>query len=80
MKKQLQGVVISAKMDKTIVVRVERIKKHPKYLKRYKIYKNYKVHDENKEAKLDDRIIFEECRPISREKRWKLIQILNPKS
>lgn len=80
MKKQFQGTVISDKMDKTIVVKVERIKKHPKYLKRYFVNKKYKVHDEKDEAKIGDRVVFEECRPISKEKRWKLIKILNPKS
>jgi len=72
MKRKFQGVVISDKMDKTIVVEVTQIKKHPKYLRRYKVRKRYKVHDEKNEAKIGDKVVFEECRPISKEKRWKL--------
>jgi small subunit ribosomal protein S17 len=76
MPKRFEGIVVSDKMDKTIVVKVERIKKHPKYKKRYKVHKKFKVHDEKNEAKIGDRVIFEECRPISKEKRWKLVKIL----
>lgn len=76
MKRQFQGTVISDKMDKTIVVEIRRIKKHPKYLKRYFVSKKFKVHDEKNEAKIGDKVIFEECRPISKDKRWKLIQIV----
>jgi len=72
-KRQLTGTVISNKMSKTIVVRVERIKKHPKYKKRYKIHKKYKVHTESGEYNIDDKVIIEECRPISKEKRWRVI-------
>lgn len=77
MRKRFQGTVVSDKMGKTIVVEVERIKQHPKYLKRYKVHKKYKVHDEKNEAKMGDRVIFEECRPISKEKRWKLVKIIH---
>jgi small subunit ribosomal protein S17 len=75
-KRKFQGKVISDKMDKTIVVKIERIKVHPKYQKRYKVHKKFKVHDEKKEAKVGDQVIFEETRPISRKKRWKLVQIV----
>ncbi len=71
--KTLKGAVISDKMQKTIVVRVERVKEHPKYKKRYKIHKKYKAHDEKGEYKVGDRVIIEECRPISKEKRWRVI-------
>jgi len=64
------------KMTKTIVVKVERIKQHPKYKKRYRAYRKFKVHDEKNEAKIGDRVIFEECRPISKEKRWRLVEIM----
>jgi len=77
MKRKLQGIVVSNKMVKTIVVRVERIKKHPKYLRRYKIQTKFKVHDPEQKAKIGDVVVFEECRPLSREKRWKLLQITN---
>ncbi|PIR02757.1 MAG: 30S ribosomal protein S17 [Candidatus Nealsonbacteria bacterium CG_4_9_14_3_um_filter_35_11] len=72
-KKQLTGKVISNKMQKTVVVRVERIKKHPLYGKRYKIHKKYKAHNDKEEYKVGDEVIIEECRPLSRDKRWKVI-------
>ncbi len=73
-KRRFKGVVVSDKMDKTIVVKVERLKAHPKYKKRYKQSKKYKVHDEKNEYKVGDEIIFEECRPLSKEKRWRAIR------
>jgi len=72
-KKVFQGTVISNKSQKTAVVRVDRLKVHPKYKKRYKISKKYKVHDEKNECKVGDKVVFEECRPLSRDKRWRLI-------
>jgi len=68
----LKGVVISDKMDKTIVVSVSRLKKHPRYKKRYRINKKYKAHDEKNEFKIGDRVIIEECPPISKDKKWKV--------
>ena len=73
-KKQFVGEVISNKMQKTVVVRVERTKTHPKYRRRYRVYKKYKAHDEKSECKIGERVIIEECRPISREKRWRVIK------
>jgi len=73
-KKRLQGIVVSNKMQKTIVVSVERVKKHSKYKKRYKIHKKYKVHDEKEEYKTGDKVIIEECRPISKDKRWRIVK------
>ncbi len=75
-KSQLTGKVISDKMQKTVVVEVERIKEHPKYKKRYKISKKYKAHDEKGEYKVGDIVIIEECRPLSKEKRWRVIKKL----
>lgn len=72
--KKLKGVVVSNKMQKTIVVKVESVKEQPKYKKRYKTHKKYKAHDEKGEYKVGDRVIIEECRPISKEKRWRAIQ------
>ena len=72
-KRKLQGTIVSTKMQKTVVVRVERIKKHPRYKKRYKVHKKYKVHDEKGECKKGDKVIIEECRPMSKEKRWRVI-------
>ena len=74
MKKQLTGIIVSDKMAKTIVVEVERIKQHPKYKRRYKFHKKYKVHCENKEYKVGDKVVIEECRPISKDKKWKVIK------
>jgi len=75
-KKRLQGKVISDKMKKTIVVEVERVKTHPKYKRRYKVHKKYKAHDAKEEYKVGDIVIIEECRPISKEKRWRVISKL----
>lgn len=72
-KRQLTGIIISNKMQKTVVVEVERIKEHPKYKRRYRVHKRYKAHTEIGEYKIGDRVIIEECRPISKEKRWKVI-------
>ena len=72
-KRKFQGVVASHRMEKTAVVRVDRIKAHSKYGKRYRVSKKYKVHDEKNEYKTGEKVIFEECRPISKEKRWRLV-------
>jgi len=72
-KKQLIGKVISNKMQKTVVVEIERIKEHPKYKRRFKVKKKYKAHDEKVEYKIGDRVMIEECRPLSKEKRWRVI-------
>ncbi len=65
-----RGVVISDKLDKTIVVKVNTLKEHPKYKKRYMSSKKYKVHDEKNEYSVGDEVSFESCRPISRGKKW----------
>lgn len=72
-KRKLRGKIISSKMQKTVVVEVERIKKHPKYKRRYKFHKRYKAHDEKGEYKTGDRVIIEECKPISKDKKWKVV-------
>jgi len=73
-KKRLIGRVVSDKMKKTIVVETERIKEHPKYKRRYKTHKKYKAHDQNQECKIGDRVVIEECRPISKEKHWRVVE------
>ncbi len=73
-KRQLIGKVISNKMQKTVVVEIERIKEHPKYKRRFKVHKKYKAHDEKGEYKEGDRVIMEECRPLSKEKKWRVIK------
>ena len=72
-KKKFQGVVTSDKQDKTIVVSVDRVKVHPKYKKRFTVSKKYKVHDEKNKFKEDDKVTFIECRPLSKDKRWRVI-------
>jgi len=62
-------------MDKTIVVAVETRKRHPLYKKTMKTTKKYKVHDENNEAKVGDIVVIMETRPLSKEKRWRLVEI-----
>lgn len=73
-KKKLQGIVVSDKMQKTVVVEVERIKEHPKYKRRFKIHKKYKAHDENQEYHIGDKVIIEETSPISKDKNWKVVE------
>ena len=73
-KKQLTGTIVSDKMQKTVIVKVERIKEHPKYKRRYKIHKKYKAHVESGEYHIGDKVIIEECRPISKDKKWKVIK------
>lgn len=70
------GTVVSAKMQKTVVVRVDVGKKHPKYPKRYMVSAKYLVHDERGLAKEGDLVRFTECRPLSAKKRWRLLKIL----
>jgi small subunit ribosomal protein S17 len=73
-KRKFQGVVVSHGMEKTAVVKVDRVKVHPKYGKRFRTSKKYKVHDEKNEYKIGDEVIFEECRPFSKEKRWRMVE------
>ena len=77
-RKQKTGIVLDSKMEKTIIVQVERITNHPWVGKRLKQYSKFKVHDEKKEAKPGDVVRIEETRPISKTKRWRLVQIINP--
>ena len=72
-KKVLKGTVVSDKMDKTIIVLVERIKQHPRYRKRYRVFKKYKVHDPENKYKMGDKVTIQESKPISKEKRWVIV-------
>lgn len=72
-RKKFNGVVTSDKMGKTIVVRVDRVEISPKYGKRFTASKKYKVHDEKNQYKEGDKVAFEECRPISKDKKWRVI-------
>ena len=69
-------IVVSDKMDKTVVVRVDRMSKHPLYGKPVLKVKKYMAHDEGNECRPGDRIMIEETRPLSRHKRWKVSEII----
>ena len=75
-RKTLVGRVISDKMDKTIVVSVSRTKRHPLYGKVIRLSKKYKAHDENNQASMGDTVKIVESRPLSKEKRWVMTEIL----
>jgi small subunit ribosomal protein S17 len=70
------GVVKSNKMDKTAVVSVERVVRHPLYTRSFKKTSNFAVHDEQNKCQIGDRVKIVECRPISKSKRWRLVEIL----
>jgi len=70
------GKVVSDKMDKTIVVAVERLVRHPLYGKTVKRTTKFKAHDEHNEAKIGDIVKIMETRPLSKEKRWRLVEII----
>jgi len=75
-KKTMTGVVVSSKMDKTVVVKVERRFAHPVFKKVVKTTKKYKVHDERNECVEGDLIRIQETRPLSKEKRWRLLGVV----
>lgn len=75
-KNTIKGVVVSNKMDKTIVVRVERLVKHTAFHKYIKRYVKYKAHDEHNRCQVGDKVLIMESRPLSREKRWRMVEIL----
>ncbi|MFA5089493.1 MAG: 30S ribosomal protein S17 [Candidatus Omnitrophota bacterium] len=73
--KEFSGIVISDKMQKTLIVRVMHMAKHPKYGRIAKKYNKFKVHDENNTAKIGDAVRIRETRPLSKEKHFRLIEI-----
>ena len=73
-KKRIKGVVVSDKMQKTIVVLTHRFVKHPKYGKFMRISKKYKAHDENNKYKIGDTVLIEETRPISKDKTFIVVE------
>ncbi len=75
--KTRQGLVVSDRMDKSIVVRVERTIEHPLYKKIIRRSKRYHVHDASNQCKIGDTVSIMECRPLSRTKRWRLLKILS---
>ncbi|HBH86301.1 MAG TPA: 30S ribosomal protein S17 [Syntrophaceae bacterium] len=75
-KRVIKGVVVSNDMDKTIVIRSERLVKHPVFHKYVRRYVKYKAHDEDNSCKVGDKVLLVESRPLSREKRWRMREIL----
>ncbi|MFA6098783.1 MAG: 30S ribosomal protein S17 [Patescibacteria group bacterium] len=73
-KRKLEGVISSDKMDKTVVVLITRVKTHPKYHKQYKVSKKYKAHDPKNEYHTGDKVVIEEARPHSKQKRWAVVK------
>jgi small subunit ribosomal protein S17 len=76
MRKIRIGKVVSDKMDKTVVVAVERVMRHPLYGKTIKRTKKFKAHDEENRCKVGDKVKIMETRPLSKEKRWRVVEII----
>ncbi len=74
--RKFEGVVVSDKMQKTVVVSVTSTKKHPKYLKEYKITRRFSAHDEKEEFNVGDKVVIAETRPLSKTKRWIVVERL----
>lgn len=72
--KQLKGVVVSNKMQKTVIVAVTRLKEHSLYKKKYKVTTRYSAHDEKNEYQIGDKVIISETSPISKNKKWVVAQ------
>ncbi len=75
-KRTIKGVVVSDKMDKTIVVKTERLVKHPVFHKYIRRHDKYKAHDEQNQCKVGDTVLIIEARPISKDKRWRMLEVL----
>ena len=76
LRRERQGVVLSNRMQKTVVIAVERTVRHPRYGKYFKRRAKVKAHDEKNECRIGDRVLIVESRPLSREKRWRVSRIL----
>ena len=72
----LSGVVTSTAMQKTITVQVDSMKMNEKYQKKYRVSRKFHVHDEKGIAKVGDKVVFVECRPLSKTKRWRLAEVV----
>lgn len=75
-KRRKQGLIVSDKTNKSVVVLVKSVKKHPLYKKQFKVYKRYQAHDEKNKFKEGDEVVIEETRPISKLKRWKVVGLV----
>ncbi|HEY4659586.1 MAG TPA: 30S ribosomal protein S17 [Gemmatimonadaceae bacterium] len=76
-RKTREGIVVSDAMQKTRVVRIERVYRHPRYERVIRMSKKLKAHDEANESRTGDRVLIEETRPLSKEKRWRIRKILS---
>ena len=76
-RKSREGVVVSDAMQKTRVVKIERVFRHPRYQRVVRVAKKLKAHDETNESKVGDRVLIEETRPLSKEKRWRIRSIVS---
>jgi small subunit ribosomal protein S17 len=74
--KERMGLVVSDRMDKTVIVAVERTVMHPKYKKYLRRRTKVKAHDESNQSHVGDRVLIVECRPLSRDKRWRVSQVV----
>lgn len=74
--RKLKGTVISDKMTRTVVVRVDALKRHPKYRKFYRVSKKFKAHDEKSEYHIGDTVIITQTRPMSKDKRWRVLELV----
>jgi len=74
-KRMIKGIVISDKMDKTIVIKTERLVKHPIFHKYVRRHAKYKAHDEKNQCKVGDTVVIIESRPVSKDKRWRMVEI-----
>ncbi len=75
-RKNYTGEVLSDKMDKTVVVAITRVTQHPLYLKTIRKVSKFKAHDEENQCKVGDKVVITESRPISKDKRWKVTEIV----
>jgi len=76
LRKRRTGVVVSNKMDKTVVVSTVRMTVHPLYKKHIRKRVRYKAHDETNRCQIGDTVVIQECRPLSKDKRWGVVEIL----
>jgi small subunit ribosomal protein S17 len=76
-RKTLEGTVLKNKMEKTVVVETKRKIKHPLVKKYYTVTKTYKAHDDNNECQVGDMVLIGETKPISKEKRWAVLKVIN---
>lgn len=76
MKRQVNGIIVSNKMDKTVVVQVERLVKHPLYKKYIRRRNKFMAHDKDNACQIGDRVEISESRPLSKTKRWRVVRII----